>query len=202
MADDEVAEILRNHSALDVTAGLDFCRYVPRDVIRPMLKHVECYDPDVIVELAGQEIGDDGVEVGSFDLGLAVNAAAAEAVDHEIDGLIRAIGHDPWHPVGPVMTHASQRNRNPAGLNLSPANWFLLRAEGPSLANAAAGETSAASLSMTNWRTRWARSRSPEGHPHVVHLAHFNRKSPGQRPVMEMRQTTGKNGYPLRRGTE
>jgi hypothetical protein len=34
--------------------------------------------------LAGQKLGDDGFNVGPFDLGFAVDAAFPEAIDYEV----------------------------------------------------------------------------------------------------------------------
>src|ERR1700730_11524354 len=71
-----------------------------------MLKRIESNNTDRVVELPGHEIGDDGFEISPLGLGFAVNGAqSAEAVDHEVDGLIRAIGHDPRRPAGARHTH-------------------------------------------------------------------------------------------------
>jgi hypothetical protein len=59
-----------------------------------MLKRIEGYNTDRVIELPLHEIGDDRFEVGPLDLGFAVNAAqSAKAVYHEVDGLICAVGH-------------------------------------------------------------------------------------------------------------
>src|ERR1700692_2210243 len=71
-----------------------------------MLKRVEGYNADRGIELPGHEIGDDGFEVCPLNFGFAVNGAqSAEAVYYEVDGLIRAIGHDPRRPAGARHTH-------------------------------------------------------------------------------------------------
>jgi hypothetical protein len=59
-----------------------------------MLKRVEGDDAYRIVELPRYQIGDDRFEVCSLDVGLALGGAkTAKAVDYQIDGLIRAVGH-------------------------------------------------------------------------------------------------------------
>ncbi len=56
------------------------------------------------VELPGQKVGDDSFEVRPLDFRFAVNATQpAKAVDYEVGGLIRAVGHGRWRPVG--LTH-------------------------------------------------------------------------------------------------
>src|ERR1700730_16952347 len=98
--------MLGDGSTFNVAMGLDFDRDIFRYVVRPMLKRVEGNNADRVVELPRHEIGDDGFEVRPLDLGFAVNGAeSAEAVDYEVDGLIRAIGHDPWRPAGARHTH-------------------------------------------------------------------------------------------------
>src|SRR5229473_2874751 len=70
-----------------------------------MLRRVEGDNADRVIELPGHEIGDDGFEVCPLDFGFAVNSAhSAEAVYYEVDGLIRAVGHDPWRPAGAPHT--------------------------------------------------------------------------------------------------
>jgi hypothetical protein len=85
---------------------------------------VECDHPDRVVKLAGQEIGDDRFEIRPLDLGLAVYAATGKAVDHKIRGLVRPVRYDPRYPVRLTHYANSRRNKNPAGLKLSLAEWF------------------------------------------------------------------------------
>jgi|ERR1700676_818721 hypothetical protein len=60
-----------------------------------MLKSIEGYNADRVIELPRHQIGDDRFEVGPLDFGLAVNAAQlAKAVDYEVDGLICAVPHE------------------------------------------------------------------------------------------------------------
>jgi hypothetical protein len=69
---------------------------VERPIIGPDL-----YDADRVVELARHQIGDNSFEVCPLDLGFAVNGAqSAKVVDYKINGLISAVGHDPWRPTG------------------------------------------------------------------------------------------------------
>jgi len=108
---DEVANMVRNRSAFDIAAGLNFERDIFRDVLRPMLKRIEGDNADRVVELSRHQIGDDGFEVGPLNFGLAVNGAqpAAKAVDDEVDGLIRAVGHERR---GPACSRHTQLPQN------------------------------------------------------------------------------------------
>src|ERR1700736_4987721 len=55
-----------------------------------MLKCVEGNNADWVAKLPRHEIGDDSFEVRPLDFGFAVNAALpAEAINYEVDGLIR-----------------------------------------------------------------------------------------------------------------
>ena len=80
-----------------------------------MLKRIEGDNANGVIELAAQKIGNDGFDVGPLDLGLPINAArSGEAIDYEVDGLIRAVGHGRWRP----LTHLSNI--------LTPANTSSL----------------------------------------------------------------------------
>lgn len=97
MGINKVPDMFGHRHPVDVAAGLNFTSYISGDVLRPMLECVEGDDPDRVVKLAGNKIGDDGFELGMLDFGFAVNAALpAEAVDDEVDGLIRAVRHGRW----------------------------------------------------------------------------------------------------------
>src|SRR5664279_6346649 len=75
-----------------------------------MLRRVEGDDADRIIELPRYQICDDRFEVCPLDVGLAVSGPkAAKAVDHEIDRLIRAIGHDRR---GPACSRHTQNSTN------------------------------------------------------------------------------------------
>jgi hypothetical protein len=70
-----------------------------RDVLRPMLKRIEGDNADRVVELSRHQIDNDSFEVGPLDFRLAVDSTQpAEAVDHEVNCLVRAVGYDPWRP--------------------------------------------------------------------------------------------------------
>src|SRR6266550_1108776 len=74
-----------------------------------MFKCVEGNNADRVVELPGQKVGDDSFEVRPLDFRFAVNATQpAKAVDYEVGGLIRAVGHGRWRPVG--LTHNTPQN--------------------------------------------------------------------------------------------
>src|SRR5258705_5915456 len=68
-----------------------------------MFKCVEGNNADRVVELPGQKVGDDSFGVRPPDFRFAVNATQpAKAVDYEVRGLIRAVGHGRWRPAGPT----------------------------------------------------------------------------------------------------
>jgi hypothetical protein len=58
-----------------------------------MFERIEGDNPDRIVELPGDEFSDDGFEVGPLDLGFVALPLPTPAVDDEVSGLVRAIGH-------------------------------------------------------------------------------------------------------------
>ena len=91
--------------SFDIAAGPNFAGDNLGDVFRPVLKRVEGNDADRIVELPRREVGDDSFEVCPLDFGFAVDATTqlTEAVDHEVNGLIRPIRHDRGLPAG--LTH-------------------------------------------------------------------------------------------------
>ena len=82
MALDKILHVLGYGLAIDVAARLYFGSNIGRNVIRPMLKRIEGNDAHRIVELARHEIADGGFEIGSLDLGLAVDdAICAKAIE-------------------------------------------------------------------------------------------------------------------------
>jgi hypothetical protein len=114
VAIDKVAKRFRNVVTIDIATRPDFEGDIFRDGLRPMLKGVEGDDADRIVELPGDQIGDDRFEVRPLDVGLAIGGAkAAKAVDHEIDRLaLRTIdGVQPF--LGIRKLPQTQRNRDP-----------------------------------------------------------------------------------------
>jgi hypothetical protein len=98
-AGDEVSDVFGDTDAFDVAAGLNFETDLFRDILRPMLKRIEGDNADRVVELSRYQIGDDGFDVRSLDLGFALNRAkTGKAVNHEVDRLICTVGHHPWCP--------------------------------------------------------------------------------------------------------
>src|SRR5580658_8628161 len=82
-----------------------------------MLKRVEGDDADRNVELPRHQIGDDSFEVGPLNVGLAIGGAKpAEAVDYQIDCLIRAVGHDRHDRRGPACSRHTQTPTTPTGI--------------------------------------------------------------------------------------
>src|SRR5665647_117228 len=78
-----------------------------------MLEGVEGDNPDRVVELSGDEVGDDGFEVRPLDLDFAATTPPpAKAVDDQVSGLIRPVGYGPA-----ISRHAqspTQRNDDAA----------------------------------------------------------------------------------------
>lgn len=74
--------MLRHSLARNVAPGLNFLSDIWGDVVRPMLQRVEGNDANGIIELPGHKIADDGFEVCALDLSLAVDAAAAKAINY------------------------------------------------------------------------------------------------------------------------
>src|ERR1700693_5524427 len=91
--------MLGDGNALDIAAGLNFEGDIFCDVLRPMLTRIEGDNAERVVELSRHQIGNDSFEVCPLDFGLAVDGTqSTEAVDHEVNGLVRAVGYDPWIP--------------------------------------------------------------------------------------------------------
>jgi hypothetical protein len=95
---DEVSDMFRHQVACDVATSLDHLRNILGNVVSPMLHRVEGHDANRVVKLACQKIIDDSFKVGPFDLGLAVDAAATEAINDQIDRLIRTVRHGARRP--------------------------------------------------------------------------------------------------------
>ena len=90
----ELLKVIGQTFPLDIAAGLNFAGDVRRDVFGPVLKGVEGNHADGIVKLPCQQVGDDALEIYPLDFAFAADAAQpAEAVDNEIYGLVRAVGH-------------------------------------------------------------------------------------------------------------
>ena len=59
-----------------------------------MFEGIERGNANRVAELAGEEVGDDGIGIGPLDLDFAVNGSLpTHAVDDEVDGLIRSVGY-------------------------------------------------------------------------------------------------------------
>src|SRR5258708_39588593 len=75
-------------------------------------------------------MGDDSFEVCPLDFGCVVNATqAAKAVNYKVYGLIGAIRHDRWRPIG--LAHSrTPRNRTGNSINIaticSGTHWLVL----------------------------------------------------------------------------
>jgi hypothetical protein len=75
--------MLRHWLTRYIAARLDFARYIGGNIGRPVLKLIEGNNSHRVVELAGQEICNDGFEVGPLDFGLAVGGGVAvKAINH------------------------------------------------------------------------------------------------------------------------
>ena len=77
----------------DIRSRLNFLNDVLGDVVGQMLRRVEDDDANRIIELPRYKVADDGIEVCALDLGLAVDAAAAKAINYQVNRLIRAKRH-------------------------------------------------------------------------------------------------------------
>src|SRR5450631_1465293 len=96
---DEIPDMVGNCFAFYVATGLDFLSDFVRHIVGPMLEGVEGHHAECVIELAGQEIRDDSLEVAPLHFGFAIDAAPAAAIDHDIGGLIRPVGHNPRCPL-------------------------------------------------------------------------------------------------------
>ena len=86
---DEVLQPERNIAHLLIAAVAKFVRYVGGNVLRPLLGGAEGNDPDGVLVLAREQIGDHGFQIGLFDIGFAVDPAiAAEVVNDKVHVLI------------------------------------------------------------------------------------------------------------------
>jgi len=68
--------------ARNVAPGLNFLSDVFGNVVCPMLQSIEGNYANRIIELPGHKVVDDGFEIKSLDLGLAVHAATAKAINY------------------------------------------------------------------------------------------------------------------------
>ena len=87
--------------AVEIQPPAEFPGYVFRGVAGPSLGDIEADYPDRIAVLPGEQIGDDSLETGLFDAGLwPYPAEPPEIVDHQVNVLIVAPGHDRRCPAG------------------------------------------------------------------------------------------------------
>ena len=77
----KISEMLGHGLARNIAPGLNFLSDIFGNVVCPMLQSIERYDANRIIELSGHKIGNDGFEIRSLDFGLAVDAAAAKAIN-------------------------------------------------------------------------------------------------------------------------
>jgi hypothetical protein len=106
-------------NAIDIAPGLNFCRDISRNIVRPMLKRIEGDNSDRVIELALQKVTDDGFEVRPLNFTLAVDGAVRpEAIYNEVGRLISAIGHDSRFPI------CSRHRPAPANEKLNLARAF------------------------------------------------------------------------------
>ena len=92
-----------------------------------MFEGVESNHPNRVVKLPGEEVGDNGFEVGALDLDFAVKPFVGPtlALDNEVDGLIRPIRYIqaiswPILGIGNLQRDGSAMAQ-PAGSNLFAA---------------------------------------------------------------------------------
>jgi hypothetical protein len=89
----KISEMLGHGLARNVAPRLNLLSDIFRNVVCPMLQGIEGYNANRIIELSSHKIADNGFEVRSLGLSLAVNAAAAKAINYQICRLIRTIRH-------------------------------------------------------------------------------------------------------------
>src|SRR6476660_4510583 len=77
----KVSDMLRYGLTRNVAPGLNFLSDIFGNVVCPMLQSIEGYDANRIIELPRHKVADDGFEIRSLDLSLAVDATAAKAIN-------------------------------------------------------------------------------------------------------------------------
>jgi hypothetical protein len=92
---DEILDVGGHVSKLQVATPAKLLGDVLGDITRPALGAVEADDLDRAVILAGEQIGDDGLEIGRLVVGFTPDAAQpAQIVHHEVDVTVIATGND------------------------------------------------------------------------------------------------------------
>ncbi|BAC51732.1 bll6467 [Bradyrhizobium diazoefficiens USDA 110] len=111
MAFDEIAEIVGQCHAIDVASRANLAGDVGRDVLHPVFERVERDHLDRVVEAAGDELADRGLEIASLDADFGRLVAA---IDHHEQGLVCAIRHDRgWHARSRHLGHSRLGFRSP-----------------------------------------------------------------------------------------
>ena len=72
---DEIPDALGDRLACNVTPSLNLLGDLPRNIIGPVLTRVEGHHANRFIEIPAHEIGDHGLKVRAFDIGLAVGGA-------------------------------------------------------------------------------------------------------------------------------
>ena len=102
-----------HHASEDRSAHLKIAALAqfPRYILRPFLGGVEGNDPDRAFVLAFEHVKDDGLQIGGFDVGFAIDTTiAAKIVDYEVHVLIFAVRDNRW--VQPVRGIRNSAKRN------------------------------------------------------------------------------------------
>jgi hypothetical protein len=83
---------------LKIAALAQFPRYIRRYILRPFLGG-EGNDPDRAFVLTFEHVKDDGLQIGGFDVGFAIDATiAAKIVEYEVHVLIFVVRDNRWGP--------------------------------------------------------------------------------------------------------
>jgi hypothetical protein len=133
---DEVAEVFGQFVTLDIEPGLDFRGNIFGHVLCPVFEGIEGDDAKRIVELTGDQIADDCFRIGSLDLGFAADASfRADAIHHDINGLIGSIRHEPRHPAWHLsLSNNGTRSNDGTSIEFAdPARSSSISGKSPSL---------------------------------------------------------------------
>ena len=82
MSINKVSEMLGHGLARNVAPSLNFLSDIFGNVVCPMLQSIEGYNANRIIELPRHKLVDDGFEIRSLDLSLAVDATVAKAINY------------------------------------------------------------------------------------------------------------------------
>ena len=104
MQREKAREARRHLARLELAAPTEFLSDVGRDVARPAFAGIEADDADGLRILPVEQVLDDGLEVGSLDIGLAVGPTPpAEIVHDQADVSILVSWHNRGRPI--CVTH-------------------------------------------------------------------------------------------------